>query len=97
MWYAESEIQPAIRDRSLITGRGGGGQGLQNGRGGGGQVRFYPYKKKEGGGGCLAMLKMGGTKSIELVLSFSHNEGGCVKFPSFKREGGGCAKSLTLS
>ena len=30
-----------IRDRSLITGRGGGG--LQDG--GGGQVKFYPYEK----------------------------------------------------
>ena len=37
----------AVRDWSLIRGRGGGG-GLQNGKGvggGEGQVKFYPYKK----------------------------------------------------
>ena len=62
----------AIRDWSLIMGRGGGyktGRGV--GGGGGGQVKFYPYKKggrkrfshAEGGWG-------GGTYSFEVVLTW---------------------------
>ena len=47
-----------VRDWSLITGRGGGGVGLQNGRGGG-QVKFYPYKK---GGGKSFSHAEGGHK-----------------------------------
>ena len=46
-----------VRDRSLITGKEGGG-GAQHGRGmcvcvgggGGWQVKFYPYKELGGGG-----------------------------------------------
>ena len=45
--YASSRLlKQYVRDWSLITGRGG----LQNGRGGGGHMKFYPYKKKGGGG-----------------------------------------------
>ena len=52
-----------VREWSLITGRGGG---VQNRRGVG-QVKFYPYKKKRGGGAgkVLAILKgVGGTTSF---------------------------------
>ena len=47
----------ALREWSLITGRGG----LQNGRGG--HVKFYPYEKG-GAEKVLAILKGGGTKSF---------------------------------
>ena len=51
-----------MRDRSLITGKGGG---RQNGReGGASEVLPLP---KGGGGGVLAMLK-GGTKSFQVVF-----------------------------
>ena len=39
----------ALRDRSLIIGRGGGGGGATKWEGGGGQVKFYPYEKAAGG------------------------------------------------
>ena len=42
-----------IRDRSLITGRGGG----YNTGGGGGQVKFHPYEKGSRVVQVLAMLK----------------------------------------
>ena len=46
---------PALREWSLITGRGG----LQNGRGG--HVKFYPYEKG-GAEKVLAILKGGHKK-----------------------------------
>ena len=48
--------QAGIRDRSLITGRGGGGLKME---GGGGQILGLQKK----GGGVLAMLK-GGTQKF---------------------------------
>ena len=44
----------ALRDWSLITGRGGGYK-----TGGGGHVKFYPYKKGGGAEKVLTMLKGG--------------------------------------
>ena len=49
--------QSALRDWSLITGRGGGGYKT----GGGGHVKFYPYEKG-GAGKVLAILKGGHKK-----------------------------------
>ena len=72
-------------------GRGGGG--LQNGRGGG-QVKFYPYKKGDGGGKRFSHAGRGVQEvlgSFEVrALSFSHAEvggGGGKKFPPFKKRG----------
>ena len=52
----------ALRDWSLITGRGGYKTG------GGDHVKFYPYKKGGGAENVLAMLK-GGTNSFGVVLT----------------------------
>ena len=55
---SRSTLPRWIRDRSLVTGLGGGGGGYKTG-GGEGQVRFYPYKKCEWKK-VLALLKGGG-------------------------------------
>ena len=63
---------------------------------------FLPLRQKGGGGGriqVLAMLK-GGHKTFWGIVymvagRFSRIEGGCKKFPLFKKGGG--RKSLTLS
>ena len=54
-----------IRDRSLITGGGGGATKWE-----GGHVKFYPSKKRGGGAEkVLAMLKEGGTKSFGVIFA----------------------------
>ena len=89
-------MPPSIRDWSLITGRGGATKQEAEGN-----VNFYPYEKKGGGAEkVLAMLKGGGGHKTfwgsfyAVAWSFSHIEGGSIKFPLFKRGG---AKRFTLS
>ena len=57
----------AIRDWSLITGRGGGD--YKTG-GGGGHVKFYPYEKGGGGGKSFSHAEGGGTKSFGVVFTW---------------------------
>ena len=60
----------------------------------GGQVKFYLYKKV-GAERVLAMLKVGGHKTFDVVLTWEHEfvailmGGGRKKFPPFKMGGGG--------
>ena len=51
--------QKAIRDWSLITGRGGGYK-----TGGGGHVKFYPYEKGGGGGKSFSHAEGGGAQKV---------------------------------
>ena len=53
------------RDQSIITGEGGGAQNVR----GGWQVRFYPYKKSGGRQGFCHAEGVGGTTSLEVVLT----------------------------
>ena len=82
----------ALRDWSLITGRGGYTTG-------GGAREVLPLRKR-GPQKVLAMLIMkGGHKMFwgsfyAVALGFSHIVGGCEKFPLFETGG---AKSFTLS
>ena len=57
VWPVHS-ISKAIREWSLITGRGG----LQNGRGG--HVKFYPYEKGGGGGKSFSHSEGGAQKVL---------------------------------
>ena len=86
---ASVEKEFAVRDWSLITGRGGGGYKT----GEGGYVKFYPYEMGGGAETVLAMLK-GGTTSFEVVFNteaclaiMMGGGGGRKKFPPFKRGG----------
>ena len=65
-------------------------------------MKFYPYKKGEGGAKkVLATLKRGHKRFwgsfYAVALSFNHIEGGTKSFHSLKKKGVGGRKSFTLS
>ena len=68
--YTECKSQHMLHTLALwglVTNNGEGGYKLQEG---GGVVKFYPYERKGERIFFLAVLKGGGTKSCEVVLTW---------------------------